>query len=55
MDNLTPSEVIRRFGGTQAAAAKALGVTRAAVCKWVKTGRVPALRQYEIQRLSERQ
>jgi len=44
---LTPSEIIAQFGGTQAAAARALGVSRAAVCKWVKTGKVPELRQYQ--------
>ena len=45
---MSPQQVIERFGGTQASAAQALGLSRAAICKWVKTGRVPELWQYRI-------
>jgi predicted transcriptional regulator len=45
---MSPQQVIERFGGTQASTAQALGLSRAAICKWVKTGRVPELWQYRI-------
>lgn len=52
---MSPSEVIRRFGGTQASTAQALGLSRAAICKWVKTGRVPELWQYRIAEMRQPQ
>jgi DNA invertase Pin-like site-specific DNA recombinase len=35
--------------GTATAIAKAFGVSRQAVSRWIQTGKVPLLRQYEMQ------
>lgn len=48
MQQLTPQEVIAKLGGTQASAARVLGVSRAAVSRWVMFNEVPKLRQYQI-------
>ena len=37
---MSPKQVVRHFG-SQTKAAKALGVTRAAVNNWLRRGRVP--------------
>ena len=52
MDILTPEQLIQRCGGTQAATARRLGVTRAAVNQWVKLGKVPELRLYKLSDLT---
>ena len=44
-------ELLEYFGG-QAALAKALNVTRGAVCQWVASGGVPAFRAIEIEQLT---
>lgn len=45
---MTPQAVIAHFG-TQQAAGSALGVSQGAIAQWVAAGRVPALRQWQIQ------
>ena len=46
---MTPKQVVKHYG-SQTAAAKALGYTRAAISHWVnKTKRVPYSVQYLIQ------
>jgi DNA invertase Pin-like site-specific DNA recombinase len=35
--------------GTATAIAKAFGVSRQAVSRWIQTGKVPLLRQYEVE------
>lgn len=49
---MKPTDVIAALGGTQEATAKALGVTQGAVSQWVQAGRVPLLRQYQIETLT---
>lgn len=44
-------ELLKHFGG-QAALAKALNVTRGAVCQWVTSGSIPAFRAIEIEQLT---
>lgn len=44
-------DVIAHFG-TATAAAKALGVTKGAVSQWATSGQIPALRQYQIERVT---
>jgi len=44
-------DVIDHFGGSQAAAARAFGVTRFAVAYWVRTNRLPARRVYEFREI----
>jgi predicted transcriptional regulator len=47
---MTYKQLIKHYG-TQVSAAKALGVTKAAVCQWQHTG-VPALRQFQVELLT---
>lgn len=47
---MTFDEVMARFG-TPAATARALGITRAAVCQW-REKRIPLLRQMQIEALT---
>jgi predicted transcriptional regulator len=44
---MTPTELVKHYG-SQVAAAKALGISRAAVQKWVKTGRIPPVRYWHV-------
>jgi len=44
-------EVISFFGN-QNKLAKRLGVTRGAVCEWVKKNKIPPARQIQIQRIT---
>lgn len=44
-------ELLEYFGG-QAGLAKALSVTRGAVCQWVASGEIPAFRAIEIEQIS---
>jgi transcriptional repressor of cell division inhibition gene dicB len=44
--------VISWFNGNQSAVARALGVGKAAVSKWKKTGRIPPLHAARIERLT---
>lgn len=53
MPVMKPHDVIAAFGGTQASAARALGVTQGAISQWVVAGRVPILRQYQIEALTQ--
>ena len=53
LSTMTPEQVIKHFG-TQDAVAEALTsahppVTQPAISQWLKDGRVPDLRQYQIQ------
>jgi|DEB0MinimDraft_10_1074344.scaffolds.fasta_scaffold134013_1 hypothetical protein len=47
---MTYKQLIRHYG-TQVNAAKAIGVTKGAVCQWQHTG-VPILRQYQVELLT---
>ena len=44
---MKPKELVKHYG-SQVAAAKALGVSRAAVQKWVKSGRIPPVRYWHV-------
>ena len=48
---MTPQQVIEHYG-SQAAAAKALGLNRATVCTWLARKRIPETRQAWIQLLT---
>lgn len=50
---MTPQDAIRLFG-TQAAMARAFGVTEPAVLRWRKLGKFPPLRVYELPAAIER-
>lgn len=45
---MTPDELIAHFGGLSAAA-RALGVKPPSVSEWKAAGRVPRVRQYQIE------
>ena len=45
--SMTPTELIKHYG-SQVKTAKALGVSRAAVQKWVKQGRIPPVRYWHV-------
>lgn len=45
---MTPDQVIEYYG-TQRKAAEALGVTQPAISTWLRKGRVPETRQYQIE------
>lgn len=47
---MTKDDVLKHFGGSQAAVAKALGVKQPSISAW--TDPLPALRQLEIERLT---
>lgn len=48
---MKPLEVIEYFG-SQDKAAKALSISQPALSKWVKSGEVPKLRQYQIEKVT---
>jgi hypothetical protein len=48
---MKPSDIIRHYG-TQVEAAAALGVAQSTISGWVTSGKVPALRQMQAQRLT---
>jgi hypothetical protein len=48
---MKPSDIIRHYG-TQVEAAAALDVAQSTISGWVTSGRVPALRQMQVQRLT---
>ena len=48
---MKPKQVVEYFG-TQENTAKALGVTQQSVAAWVKLGKVPELRQYQIEKVT---
>lgn len=48
---MRPQEVIEYFG-SQVSAAKALKVKQPSIAVWLKTGVVPELRQYQIEKLT---
>lgn len=50
---MKPADVIAALGGTQEKAAAALGVTQGAVSQWSRSGRVPLVRQYQIEVLTQ--
>jgi hypothetical protein len=45
---MSPEQVIAHYG-TQAAVCRALGIKQPSVFEWVANGRIPRLRQYQIQ------
>lgn len=45
---MTKYEALSHFGGSCAAAARALGISRQAVAQWPNDGPIPSLRIYEI-------
>lgn len=51
-DRMTPQQVVEYFE-TQEKAAKALEVTQQAIARWVTSGAVPKLRQYQIEKVTE--
>lgn len=46
-------EVLDFFGKSQTKVARALGIAQSNVSKWVKSGHVPELRQYQLQLLTK--
>jgi hypothetical protein len=48
---MKPSDIIRHYG-TQVEAAAALDVAQSTISGWVTSGKVPALRQMQVQRLT---
>ena len=44
---MTPHQLVKRYG-SQTAVAKAFGVSRIAVHKWVKAGAIPQQRQWQL-------
>ena len=49
---MTPKQVIEHFE-TQENTAKALGVTQQSIAAWVKCGKVPELRKYQIEKVTK--
>jgi len=45
---MNTQDLIQHFG-TQTAIAKAIGIEIPSVCHWFKTGRIPAIRQLELE------
>lgn len=43
------NQVLEHFGESQTKVAKALGIAQSNVARWVKSGKVPYLRQCELQ------
>ncbi len=50
---MTPQEVKEHFGGVRAAS-KAIGLNRMTIYQWIKKNHVPQLRQYQIERLTNK-
>jgi transposase len=50
---MTPNEVVAHFGGSVRQAAKALDLVTATIYVWIDEGRIPRLRQLDIQELTE--
>lgn len=48
---MTPQDAIEFFGSQHRAAA-ALQISQPAIAKWVRRGRIPPVRQYQIQVVS---
>ena len=44
---MTPNQLVKKYG-TQTAVAKAFGVSRIAVHKWVKAGAIPQQRVWQL-------
>lgn len=44
---MTPNQLVKKYG-SQTAVAKAFGVSRIAVHKWVKRGAIPVARQWQL-------
>ena len=44
---MTPNQLLKKYG-TQTAVAKAFGVSRIAVHKWVKAGAIPRQREWQL-------
>ena len=44
---MTPNQLVKKYG-SQTAVAKAFGVSRIAVHKWVKAGAIPQQRQWQL-------
>jgi DNA invertase Pin-like site-specific DNA recombinase len=44
---MTPAQLLKKYG-TQTAVAKAFGVSRIAVHKWVKAGAIPRQREWQL-------
>ena len=49
---MKPKDVINHFG-SQTEAAKELRVSQPAIAKWVANGKVPELRQYQIEKITK--
>lgn len=48
---MTPKQVIKHFGGVNRTAL-ALGIKPPSVSEWLSNGTIPALRQFQIQQLT---
>ena len=48
VSHMTTEELINHFG-TQQKAARAIGISQPSVAGWIKAGRIPLPRQYQIQ------
>jgi len=48
---MTPKQVIKHFKGVNNTAT-ALGIKPPSVSEWISTGKIPRLRQYQIQQLT---
>lgn len=48
---MEPEQVIEYFG-TRKKTAKALGIAQQSIAAWVKLGKVPKLRQYQIEKVT---
>ncbi len=50
---MTPEEVKNHFGSVRAAS-KAIGLNRMTIYQWIKKNEVPLLRQYQIERITNK-
>lgn len=48
MASMSPEQVIEHYG-SQAKVAVALGISQPSIWEWVENGRVPLVRQYQIE------
>lgn len=48
---MQPNQVVEHFGGIRATA-RALKIAAPSVSNWIKRGAVPALRQYQLEHLT---